>query len=241
MPETLHTPRLALLPSHPRLAAWVADFYACGREAFAAVDPPRPPAFFTAAGQRRLLAGERKMMAQQPLPACWRVWLVARAEAQGAESNPPAHSAPPAARSGSGAPPPGRPSPAAGGSCSPASRPSQLPAHSAPIIGTASLGTIMGPPFLSAYVGYKLAPTHTGQGYMTEAVAALVRFAFGPLGLHRLEANIMPRNTPSLRVAKRLGFTEEGLARRYLNIGGVWEDHIHMVLLNEPGWDAALP
>ena len=48
-----------------------------------------------------------------------------------------------------------------------------------------------------------------------------------------LEANIMPRNPASLRAAEKAGFVREGLSRRYLNINGVWEDHIHMVRLNE--------
>ena len=57
--------------------------------------------------------------------------------------------------------------------------------------------------------------------------------AFGPLRLHRVEANIMPRNRPSLRVAEKLGFHSEGISPRYLAIQGVWEDHVHMVRLNE--------
>ena len=53
------------------------------------------------------------------------------------------------------------------------------------------------------------------------------------LGLHRIEANIMPCNLPSLGVAEKCGFVREGLSRKYLKINGVWEDHIHMVRLNE--------
>ena len=69
---------------------------------------------------------------------------------------------------------------------------------------------------------------------MTQAVEACTRFAFGPAALHRVEANVMPRNTASLRVLKKCGYRPEGLARRYLRINGAWEDHIHMVRLNEP-------
>ena len=71
------------------------------------------------------------------------------------------------------------------------------------------------------------------RGYMTEAVEEAVRIAFTVLGLHRIEANIMPRNTASLGVARKAGFQEEGLAVRYLRINGVWEDHIHMVRRDE--------
>jgi ribosomal-protein-alanine N-acetyltransferase len=63
-------------------------------------------------------------------------------------------------------------------------------------------------------------------------VKALIDVAFGKLALHRIEANIMPRNTASMRVVAKLGFYDEGLAKSYLKINGKWEDHIHMVLLN---------
>ena len=68
---------------------------------------------------------------------------------------------------------------------------------------------------------------------VTEALRRLVEIAFHDLLLHRLEANIMPRNIPSLRVAEKVGFRSEGLSPRYLQVDGVWEDHLHMVLLNE--------
>ena len=58
-------------------------------------------------------------------------------------------------------------------------------------------------------------------------------FSFEELGLHRIDANIMPHNIASLGVVRRCGFVEEGLARKYLKINGVWEDHLHMVKLNE--------
>ena len=80
-------------------------------------------------------------------------------------------------------------------------------------------------------LGYALGVDYWGQGYMTEAVKACAACAFGTLGLHRIEGNIMPRNRRSLRVAEKCGFREEGLARAYLRIHGVWEDHIHMVRL----------
>ena len=80
---------------------------------------------------------------------------------------------------------------------------------------------------------------------MTWAVDQVVQFAFSNIGLHRIEANVMPRNTPSLRVLEKNGFSSEGLAKHYLSIHGVWEDHIHMVRLNYamhgPGDTALLP
>ncbi|WP_433940316.1 GNAT family N-acetyltransferase [Paenibacillus lautus] len=101
------------------------------------------------------------------------------------------------------------------------------------MIGSIAISNIVRGVFQSAHVGYKLAQSHTGKGYMTEALSAVVSYCFDTLELHRLEANIMPRNKASMNVVKRLGFYEEGLAIKYLKINGVWEDHLHMVLRNE--------
>ena len=81
---------------------------------------------------------------------------------------------------------------------------------------------------------------------MTMAVDMVTAYAFSVLGLHRLEANVMPRNKASLRVLEKNGFLNEGLSKYYLNINEVWEDHIHMVKLNESmhrdkaGWAASI-
>lgn len=101
------------------------------------------------------------------------------------------------------------------------------------IIGTAALNNIVWGCFESCYLGYKLDGGYLNRGYMTQAVTAVVRFAFETLRLHRIEANVMPRNKRSLRVLEKCGFREEGMARNYLKINGVWEDHIHMVRLND--------
>lgn len=101
------------------------------------------------------------------------------------------------------------------------------------VIGSVALSNIVRGVFLSCHLGYRLDEAEQGKGYMTEAVREMVAYAFQKLGLHRIEANIMPRNTASLKVTEKLGFYHEGLAKRYLRINGKWEDHIHMVLLNE--------
>ncbi|TJY43877.1 GNAT family N-acetyltransferase [Cohnella pontilimi] len=101
------------------------------------------------------------------------------------------------------------------------------------IIGSATLSNIVRGAFQSCHLGYRIDQFEQNKGYMTEAVGLLVRYAFELLKLHRIEANIMPRNKGSLRVVEKLGFQHEGLARKYLKINGKWEDHIHMVLLNE--------
>ena len=81
---------------------------------------------------------------------------------------------------------------------------------------TASFGAA----FCSCFLGYKLDKDHLRQGLMSEAVQECVRIAFEELGLHRIEANIMPHNLPSLGVAEKCGFVREGLSRKYLKING---------------------
>ncbi len=100
-------------------------------------------------------------------------------------------------------------------------------------IGTVALSNIIRGVFRSCFVGYKLDQKSTGKGYMTEAMLKVIEYAFFDLKLHRIEANIMPRNIPSLNLVTKLGFENEGRARKYLKICGTWEDHIHMVLINE--------
>lgn len=101
------------------------------------------------------------------------------------------------------------------------------------IIGSAALSNIVRGIFQSCHLGYKIDRDESNKGYMTEALRKVIGVAFEQLLLHRIEANIMPRNYASLKVVEKLGFYNEGLAKKYLKINGVWEDHIHMVLLNE--------
>ena len=108
-----------------------------------------------------------------------------------------------------------------------------IPENERRIIGIISFNNIVMGPFCSCFLGYRLDEKRQGRGLMTEALKKGIETAFGPLGLHRIEANIMPKNKASLRVAEKLDFKNEGLSTKYLKINGVWEDHIHMVLLNE--------
>lgn len=101
------------------------------------------------------------------------------------------------------------------------------------IIGSVSFSNIVWGAFLSCHLGYKLDKDEINKGYMTEAIQKGIEVMFNEFGLHRIEANIMPKNKASLRVVEKLGFYNEGLAYKYLKINGKWEDHIHMVLLNE--------
>jgi ribosomal-protein-alanine N-acetyltransferase len=74
-------------------------------------------------------------------------------------------------------------------------------------------------------VGYWIDQARAGNGYIAESVLVLIRFAFDELHLHRLEICIVPRNTNSRRVMEKLRIREEGVAQRFLEINGVWEDH----------------
>jgi [ribosomal protein S5]-alanine N-acetyltransferase len=100
------------------------------------------------------------------------------------------------------------------------------------LIGTISLFHVMRGSLQSAFIGYFLDQHHNGKGYATEAVKALVDYAFEELHLHRIEAGVMPRNMPSQRVLEKAGFHREGIARKNVNINGTWEDHQVLAILN---------
>ena len=100
------------------------------------------------------------------------------------------------------------------------------------IIGVIGLNNVVWGSFCSAFLGYKLDKDFVNKGYMSVAVEMLTGYAFKELGLHRIEANVMPKNKASLRVLEKNNFVNEGISRYYLNINGVWEDHIHMVKIN---------
>jgi len=85
----------------------------------------------------------------------------------------------------------------------------------------------------SAYIGYWIDEQLAGQGYMPEAVVTVLRFAFEELALHRVQISIIPRNTASRRVVEKLDLRDEGLAQRYLEINGTWEDHIRYAITSE--------
>lgn len=99
--------------------------------------------------------------------------------------------------------------------------------------GEINLSSIQRGPFQSAYVGYWIDENWAGQGLMPEAVVVLARFAFEDLHLHRLQISIIPRNEASRRVVDKLGLRNEGIAEKYLEIDGAWEDHMRYALTAE--------
>ncbi len=85
----------------------------------------------------------------------------------------------------------------------------------------------------SGHVGYWIDEARAGQGYMPESVIVIARHAFEHLLLHRIEIDIVPRNGPSRRVMIKLQIREEGVAQRFLEINGVWEDHVRYGMTSE--------
>ncbi len=101
------------------------------------------------------------------------------------------------------------------------------------VIGDFAFSNIIRGAFQSCHLGYKIDELELNNGFMTEALRKGIELAFNDLALHRIEANIIPRNKRSIRVVEKLGFVNEGLSRKYLKINGAWEDHLHYVLLND--------
>ena len=100
-------------------------------------------------------------------------------------------------------------------------------------VGEINLNIVQRGPFQSAYVGYWVDEAHAGHGYTPEALVCLMKAAFEDLRLHRIQVSIIPRNTASRRVVEKLGLRDEGIAERYLEINGVWEDHIRYAMTME--------
>jgi ribosomal-protein-alanine N-acetyltransferase len=105
--------------------------------------------------------------------------------------------------------------------------------HDALLLGGLSISNVRRGVAQAASVGYWIGAPYVRRGHMTDAVKAIVPFAFGTLGLHRLEAACLPHNAASQRVLEKAGFRREGLARRYLKINGVWQDHDLYALLQD--------
>jgi len=99
--------------------------------------------------------------------------------------------------------------------------------------GEINMSSVQRGPFQNAYVGYWVDEAMAGHGYTPEALVVLARFAFEELMLHRLQVSIIPRNKASLRVVEKLRLRYEGVALRYLEINGVWEDHARFAITSE--------
>jgi ribosomal-protein-alanine N-acetyltransferase len=99
--------------------------------------------------------------------------------------------------------------------------------------GEINISSIQRGPFQNCYVGYWIDHRKAGQGYTPEALVVLLQFAFETLKLHRVQVAIIPRNHSSRRVAEKLELRNEGVAEKYLEINGEWEDHIRFAITSE--------
>src|SRR3954454_23425727 len=99
------------------------------------------------------------------------------------------------------------------------------------LAGQVTIDNVVRGAMRSGHLGYWIDRAVAGRGMASLAVALVCDHAFGPAGLHRLQADIRPENVPSRRLVERLGFTQEGLLRRYLDIDGDWRDHRTFALL----------
>ena len=99
--------------------------------------------------------------------------------------------------------------------------------------GEVNLNNIVRGALQCGTVGYWIDRERTGHSYIAEGVAVVSRFSFDELHLHRLEICIVPRNTNSRRVMEKLGYRDEGVAERYLEINGTWEDHMRFAVTAE--------
>lgn len=93
------------------------------------------------------------------------------------------------------------------------------------LVGQLTVGGVTYGSLCSAHIGYWVDRRVAGHGVIPTAVALAVDHCFGVLRLHRVEINIRPENTASLRVVEKLGFREEGLRKGFLHIAGDWRDH----------------
>jgi len=93
------------------------------------------------------------------------------------------------------------------------------------LCGVMNLSEVVRGSFQSAYLGYYALAPHAGKGFMSAGLSLVLDLAFGELGLHRLEANIQPKNLRSIELVKRAGFRCEGVSLRYPKIAGRWRDH----------------
>ena len=109
------------------------------------------------------------------------------------------------------------------------------------LLGGLTFGQIKRGVAQAATLGYWMGYPFAGQGWMSRAVRAATGFAFATLRLHRIEAACLPHNEASIRLLTRTNFEKEGLARAYLRINGIWQDHLLFALLESDPVSLRLP
>ena len=99
--------------------------------------------------------------------------------------------------------------------------------------GQLNVANVMYGSVSSAVLGYWISPEVAGKSVMPTSVALVTDYLMDQVGLHRVEINVRPENTASLRVIQKLGFRYEGLKQRYIHINGDWRDHYVFALTKE--------
>jgi [ribosomal protein S5]-alanine N-acetyltransferase len=94
------------------------------------------------------------------------------------------------------------------------------------LVGALTLDNIRRGPAQAGTLGYWIGAPYARQGYMREAILAVVHHAFHPLDLSRIEAACLPENQPSRGLLEKVGFKYEGVAQSYLQINGRWRNHV---------------
>lgn len=94
------------------------------------------------------------------------------------------------------------------------------------LLGAITLDNIRRGPAQAGTLGYWIGARHARQGYMREAIEALVHYSFTKLDLSRIEAACLPENDASKGVLEKAGFKYEGVAQSYLQIAGRWRNHV---------------
>lgn len=108
------------------------------------------------------------------------------------------------------------------------------------LVGYVGVSEIVRGSFRSAYLGYYVFAPFQRRGFMSAALTQIITRLFRKYGLHRVEANIQPTNTGSIRLVRGLGFRKEGVSRRYLKIRGKWRDHERWAVTREE-WKGVRP
>ncbi|MFC6066700.1 GNAT family N-acetyltransferase [Streptomyces ochraceiscleroticus] len=101
------------------------------------------------------------------------------------------------------------------------------------IAGYLTINNIVHGAFRCGAAGYGAFAHAAGRGLMSEGLQLILRYAFGPLGLHRIEVNVQPENTASIALARRNGFRKEGYSPDFLFIDGAWRDHERWAITSE--------
>jgi [ribosomal protein S5]-alanine N-acetyltransferase len=99
--------------------------------------------------------------------------------------------------------------------------------------GQLNVANIMYGSVSSAVIGYWVSPDVAGRGVAPTSVALVTDYLMNQVGLHRVEIDVRPENTASLRVIEKLGFRYEGIKQRYIHINGDWRDHYIFALTAE--------